>query len=107
MALADAMKQAIWIRHFLHAVRKPEAGSTVLYEDNQGAIKLSGKPGNHSKTKHIQVRYHAIRDAIGSGEIRIEYKPTRDMIADSLTKAVGKEPIERLVREVGLDRKKV
>ena len=102
VALADAMKQAIWIRHLLYSVRKPERGGTVLYEDNQGAIKLSGNPTNHSKAKHIKVRYHAIRDAVSCGEVRIEYKSTREMIADTLTKAVGKDTLERLINEVGM-----
>ena len=105
VALADAMKQMIWIRHFLSTVWKLEKMSTVLLENNQGAIKLSGNPGYHSKTKHIQVRYHAIRDAVSNGNVRVQYKPNQAhdcRFTNERTKAVGKETMDRLVGQVGL-----
>ena len=44
---------------------------TTICEDNQGAIKIADNPINHPKTKHIAVRYHAIRDHISNGEVRL------------------------------------
>ncbi|ODM21132.1 hypothetical protein SI65_04185 [Aspergillus cristatus] len=105
MAVSEAAKQAIWTRHFLYAIGKGSIyrdAPTTIYEDNQGAIKIADNPINHPKTKHIAVRYHAIRDHIGNGEIRLEHLPTDKMIADGLTKATNHVSQGRLVRDLGL-----
>lgn len=59
-----------------------------MYEDNQGAIALTSNPVFHSKTKHIRVKYHGIRDMIKDGEIRVEYLRSEQMLADGFTKAL-------------------
>ena len=105
MAVLEAAKQAIWIRHFLYSIGKETVYNmalTTIYEDNQGVIKLADNPVNHPKTKHIAVRYHAIREHIANGEIRLEYLPTDQMIADGLTKATNHVTQERLVDGLGL-----
>ena len=66
MAVSEAAKQAIWIRHFLYAIGRGLIGPTIIYEDNRGAIHLADNPVDYPKTKHIAVRYHAIRDHIGN-----------------------------------------
>ena len=105
MAVSEAAKQAIWIRHFLYSIGKEAVynmGPTTIYEDNQGAIKLADNPVNHPKTKHIAVRYHAIREHIANGEIRLEYLSTDRMVADGLTKATNHVTQELLVDGLGL-----
>lgn len=90
MAVSEAAKQAIWVRHFLHAIGKGSIyhdAPTTIYEDNRGAINIADNPINHPKTKHIAVRYHAIRDHINNGEVRLEHLATDSMLADGLTKA--------------------
>lgn len=62
---------------------------TIIYKDNQSAIKLTDNPVNHSKTKHIAVCYHAIQKHIVNSKIQLEYLPTDWMIADGLTKATN------------------
>lgn len=106
MALAEATKQAVWIRHFLHSIGKSQynAGPTMICEDNMGALKLADNPVYHPKTKHIAVRFHVIRDHIASGEIKLQYTPTDQMIADGLTKATNKEIHRRFVEAIGMVR---
>lgn len=106
MAVSEVAKQAIWIRHFLYSLGRgfKTAGPTLIYEDNQGAIKLADNPVDHPKTKHIAVRFHAIRDHIDAGEIKLEYLPTNQMIADGLTKATNGTAQERLISDLGLAR---
>ena len=63
MALSEAAKQVICARHFLYAIGKGSIyhkALTIIYEDNQRAIKIADNPINHPKTKHIVVWYHAI-----------------------------------------------
>jgi len=105
IALADAAKQAIWLRHFLYAIGKPEVykkETTTVYGDNIGSLDLTSNPVFHSRTKHIQVRYHAIRDYIERGEIRIQYIQTDGMLADGLTKALDRIKFERMIKGLGL-----
>ncbi|BCR87868.1 uncharacterized protein ACHE_40432S [Aspergillus chevalieri] len=105
MAVSEAAKQAVWIRHFLYAIGKGSIyrdAPTTIYEDNQGAIKIADNPINHPKTKHIAVRYHAIRDHIGNGEICLEHLSTDKMIADGLTKVTNHASQGRLVEDLGL-----
>jgi len=105
IALSEAGKQAVWLRHLLYALQRPHVyreKSTIVYADNQGSIDLSANPVFHSRTKHIQVRYHAIREYIENGEIRVEFVPTDRMLADGLTKGLDRVKFERMIEGFGL-----
>ena len=105
MAVSEAAKQAIWIRHFLYSIGKETVynmAPTTIYEDNQGMIKLTDNPVNHPKTKHIAVCYHAIQEHIANSKIQLEYLPMDWMVADSLTKATNHITQEQLVDGLGL-----
>jgi transposase InsO family protein len=105
IALADAAKQTVWLRHFLYAVGKPEVykkKATTIFGDNKGSLELTANPVFHSRTKHIQVRYHAIRDFVEQGEIELQYIPTDAMLADGLTKALDRVKFERMIKGLGL-----
>ena len=103
--MADAAKQAIWLRHLLYAIRKSNVyrkEKTTIYGDNKGSLELTANPVFHSRTKHIQIRYHAIRDYVENGEIELRYIPTNDMLADGLTKALDRVKFERMIKGLGL-----
>lgn len=105
MAVSEAAKQAIWIRHFLYSIGKETVYNMALmtiHEDNQGVIKLADNPVNHPKTKHIAVHYHTIQEHIANSEIQLEYLPTDWMVTDSLTKATNHITQEQLVDRLGL-----
>ena len=59
---------------------------TTICVDNHGAMKLAHNPQFHNLTKHIDIRYHFVRDTLAAGEITLRYLPTADMVADVLTK---------------------
>ena len=63
---------------------------TMIYEDNQGCIALARNPVFHSRTKHIDIKFHFLREKIKEGVMKLEYKPTNEMIADGLPKALGR-----------------
>ena len=105
IALREAGKQAVWLRHLLYALRKPQVykeKATIIYGDNQGSIDLSANPIFHSRTKHIHVRYHAIREYIENGEIRVIFIPTDRMLADGLTKGLDRVKFARMIEGLGL-----
>ena len=76
--------------------------ATKIFEDNQGAIALAKNPTHHSRTKHIDIKYHYVREAVSTKEINLEYCPTQDMIADSLTKGLPRPQFEKLRLKLGV-----
>jgi hypothetical protein len=66
------------------------ARPTTLYCDNQAALRLIEDDNYHARTKHIDIRYHFIRDITKRGDITTVYCPTEQMVADILTKALPK-----------------
>jgi hypothetical protein len=87
MASAEAVKEAIWWRAFLRGMgHRLHRVPTVLYSDNQGSIALTKNPDSHRRTKHIDVRYHLLREHVERGTITVQYLSTKDMPADVLTK---------------------
>ena len=59
-----------------------------VFVDNDGAISLANNPLSSARTKHINVRFHFIRELTRSKTILVEYVPTKEQCADILTKAL-------------------
>jgi hypothetical protein len=85
MALSKVAKEAIWARRFLKELGY-EDKSILIYEDNIEAIDLIINPLFHKRIKHIEVRWHWIRQMMARGQMMIEYLFSKEMIADDLTK---------------------
>ena len=73
-----------------------------MHEDNEGCIKIGRNPELHPRTKHIDIRYHFLREHVIAGNINLEKIPGSNQIADGLTKALPKETFERFVKQMGL-----
>jgi hypothetical protein len=71
-------------------------GAYRAKEDNQACIKIAEGEGLNKRSKHIDVRYHITREAIGKNEIRLEYISTEEQIADALTKNLGEVKFQKL-----------
>ncbi|KAF2295815.1 hypothetical protein GH714_034123 [Hevea brasiliensis] len=78
---------------------------TVIKVDNQSAILIAKNPVQHGRTKHIQVKYHAIRQAEKDGEISLVHCSSNDQLADILTKSLGKAKFEELREKIGVIKK--
>ena len=61
-----------------------------LLVDNKSAIALSKNPVHHERSKHIDTRYHYVRECVERGQIDIEHVSTTEQLADILTKALGR-----------------
>ena len=68
----------------------------VVYCDNSSAIDISKKPIQHSKTKHIEIRYHFIRDLVERKMVCLEYIPTERQNADIFTKPLDRSKFKTL-----------
>jgi hypothetical protein len=80
----DAAKEAVWPRNLF---RDPGRGQYAggehamrIYSDNQGALRLTGNPEFHARSKHIDLQYHYVRDLKEAGVIDVEYIPTKEMV---------------------------
>ncbi|KAK3784573.1 hypothetical protein RRG08_003381 [Elysia crispata] len=63
--------------------------------DNQGAIALSKNPVHHQRSKHIDIRYHFVRDEISNGHMKVQYVPSKENLADVFTKPVSKVKMQK------------
>ena len=96
MALSSAAQEAIWIRELNADLWNCQSQPTLIYEDNQSAISMAKNPQFHGRSKHINIKYHFVREQVSNDKICLEYCPTENMIADILTKGIGPEKFERL-----------
>jgi hypothetical protein len=86
IGLSDSLGQAIWTRDFLIG-QGYKVGPAKVFQDNKSTITLAAKGRSTSdRTRHIHIRYFFVKDRVDSGEVEIEYKPTKLMLADLLTK---------------------
>ena len=104
IAITEATKEAMWLRALLGELLGEEVtgAPTQLWSDNRGAIALAKDNTGHRRTKHIDIRYHFIREAIEDGKIALGYCPTVVMPADAFTKALARPQLVRLLDLVGV-----
>ena len=90
MAASLATCEAIWLRKMLVGLFGHMIETTEIYCDNQSCIRLTENPVFHDRSKHIEIRYHFIRDWVQRGAVQLEYVATGEQVADILTKALEK-----------------
>jgi hypothetical protein len=101
IAAGSCCAQLLWIRNQLM-----DYGLVLehipLMCDNTSAISIVANPVNHSTTKHIEIRYHFIREHAANGTIEVSYVPTEKQLADIFTKPLNEAVFNRLVSEIGM-----
>lgn len=103
MAASTATNEAIWLKSFASELDKEQNTRMIpIYYDNQSAINLANLNGYNPRTKHIDIRHHHIRDKIEEHIISLQYTPTEEMAADSLTKAVPGPKTDFYSNKMGL-----
>ena len=102
MAATEATKEAIWLRSFFTEIGLKIPSPITILSDSQGSIALAKNPAVHSRSKHIDIRHHFIREQVAVGQIKMYYVPTKDMTADILTKPLSRDRHQRLVGLLGI-----
>ena len=103
IALCRAAQETVWLRNLLRDVGFSQAEPTTVREDNQGAIALAKNPKDHPRTKHVDVKYHYTREVIDKRLMKVDYIPTSDMVADTLTKALPRPAFEKFRTLMGVE----
>uniref|UniRef100_A0AAV1UED8 Uncharacterized protein n=1 Tax=Peronospora matthiolae TaxID=2874970 RepID=A0AAV1UED8_9STRA len=91
IALSLAIHEGEWIHRLLCEIMmasNEEGPELMIHEDNQSCIKMTKNPVNHGRAKHIDIKYHHIRDAVKRGEVKLKYCETAVMLADIMTKGL-------------------
>ena len=102
IALSHTAKEALWLKAFLAEIQVKDAMPIKIHCDNQGSIALSKDNKFHGGTKHIDIRYHFIREAIAARNVVVEYVATEDNIADVFTKPLQWKRFKLLMKRMGL-----
>lgn len=89
IALAHGTKEAVWLKRLLNEL-KMNCDVVPMYIDNQSAIKLAKNSDFHKRSKHIDVRFHYVRDVLNRNEIKIFYVPSENQLVDIFTKPLSK-----------------
>lgn len=104
MAIASATNQGIWLRKILFELDLLPEEPTVIYVDNKSAIAIAENPVQYGRTKHINIRFRALRDAEKNGEVKLVHYRSEEQQADILTKVLptNKFELQRTLQGVSL-----
>jgi hypothetical protein len=102
IAAASGGTQGVWLSRLLGEVCGKEPEKTKLCVDNMSAIALCKNPVFHERTKHIDTRYHYIRECVEEGRIDVVHVSTSDQMGDILTKALPRAKFIEMRQRLGV-----
>jgi hypothetical protein len=104
MAASDAARELEWLTRLVNdmGLYAADADPIVFYMDNRGAQDLIRTSLVPKRSKHIDIRYHYVRDIASRGIIKPTSIGTKEMAADGFTKPLPEEPFRRFVGQLGL-----
>ena len=101
IAAGSCCAQILWMRNQLRDYGLL-LSKIPIFCDNTSAIAISNNPVQHSRTKHIDIRYHFIREHVTNGTVELHFVPTEQQIADIFTKPLDESTFSKLVGELGM-----
>ncbi|WVZ88501.1 hypothetical protein U9M48_035018 [Paspalum notatum var. saurae] len=99
-ACAAAACHGIWLRRLLKEITGQSVAAPILRIDNKSAIELAKNPIFHNRSKHIDIKFHFIRDCMERKQVILKQIGTEQQLADMLTKPLGKNNFEKLKSQV-------
>ena len=106
VACSATVQEAIWLWRFFQNLKvvKDALDPVTVHCDSMVALAYAKDSKYHGRTKHIDIRYHYIRDMVAHNEVVLKHIFTSLMIADPLTKPIGRDAFQAHVRSLGLRR---
>ena len=102
IALTSVAREVLFLQALVDELYGTTQDSIPIFCDNQGAISLASNNKFHGRTKHIDLRYHYIRELVKNGTLHLEYCPTEENLADAFTKALPRPRLEKLRAKMSL-----
>jgi hypothetical protein len=102
IAAATAACHAVWLARLLAEISDSAVSKPVLRVNNKSAISLIKNPVHHDRSKHIDTRFHLIREYANSGQIEVNFIRIEVQLGDILTKPLGKLKFRELCMKIGL-----
>jgi hypothetical protein len=102
IATSVASHEAVWLQKLFSWLFDLELEPTLIYRDNQICVKLSKNLVFDDKLKHIEIKYHYIRDMVQRGAMELRYISTDEKIADILTKPLSRVKYEYFRENLGV-----
>ena len=94
--------QAVWLRRVFDGLNQKQQGSTTIYCDNTSSIALFANSVFHQKSKHIDTRYHFIRELVSNGEVHLKPCKSSDQLIDIFTNSLPQDVFEFHRRNLGV-----
>ena len=104
IALSAAVQEAVWLQQLMSDLLNKSIHEMTIFEDNQSTICLAKNQHTHGRTKHIDIKYHFIRNMVEAGRIKLAYCPTENMIADMFTKGLSIKQFGKLRELTGVSK---
>nr|GEZ44076.1 retrovirus-related Pol polyprotein from transposon TNT 1-94 [Tanacetum cinerariifolium] len=93
---------AIWLRNLLRELKNQQEGPTEIKVDNKSAMELARNLVHHERSKHIDVRFHLIREHIRNRDVQMTHVMSRDQAANIFTKALPAELFNLCKQKMGM-----
>ena len=102
MALSDCSRQVVWIKSLLEEIGY-KLNAIPICGDNQGSIFIASNPVQERRSKHIDIRYHYIREVVAQGKVELFFIDGNDNPADMFTKNLGHVKFHKFRNMLGLE----
>jgi hypothetical protein len=99
---ASAAYQGVWLSRLISDLTFEKLKKFTFLMDSKSAIELSKNPVYHERSKHIDTRYHFIRECVSQGIAEVEHVSTDKQLADILTKPLGRIKFVEMRQELGV-----
>jgi hypothetical protein len=101
MAMSMALQELKWVKQFLTEIQFAPILPISIMSDNQAAISIANNPSlPHSRTKHIDLRHHYVREQVIEGLVKVEWIASKDQLADVFTKGLNKNTYKELTQQI-------
>ncbi|KAK2578751.1 hypothetical protein KPH14_012277 [Odynerus spinipes] len=103
MAITESAIESVYLRNFLKELGFLEFMDIAVFNDNLGAKRLADNASFSTRSKHIDLRHHFVREVLNNRQMKIEYIPTEDMPAGMMTKGLPGPKHKKCCKEIGLN----
>lgn len=102
VAAASCACQCLWLKRVLEKLGHKEKRSTMIQCDNSSTIKLSKNSVFHGRSKHIDIKFHFLRDLVKDGVVELSYCNSQEQVADIMTKPIKLDQYLKLRKMMGM-----